>query len=107
MSHIEKRRKCLTDREVALIAVRVFNGERRATIARELGVSGSYLSRLIADAHRRGLVRVVVAEDAGPPASVHSSNFSEPLNEDPDVVGPNGEIYDDVYRRGLAALDDA
>lgn len=103
---VEKRRRCLTDREIAAIAVRVFNGERRADLAKELGVSGSYLSRLVTDAHRRGLVRITIVEDAKPPHSVHPSHFSEPLNEDPDVVGPK-PIYDAVYFAGLAALDEA
>lgn len=60
---IAKRRKCLDDKEVAAIAVRVFNGERRAAIAKELGVSGSYLGRLLDDAKARGVWRIVVAGD--------------------------------------------
>lgn len=58
---VEKRRRCLSDREIASIAVRVFNGERRQAIAREIGVSASYLSRLLDDARARGVFRIVVA----------------------------------------------
>ena len=58
---VEKRRRCLSDRQIGAIAVRVFNGERRDAIAREIGVSASYLSRLLDDARERGVYRIVVA----------------------------------------------
>jgi hypothetical protein len=58
---IAKRRRCLSDAELGRIAVRVFKGERRSAIAASLGVAPSYLSRLLADAGRRGVYRIVVA----------------------------------------------
>lgn len=60
---LQKRKKCLTDKEIAAIAVRVFNGERRGHIAKQLGVSASYLSRLLKDAQRRKVFYYVIAEE--------------------------------------------
>lgn len=80
VTQIEKRRRCLSDREIARIAARVFDGERRSDIAIELGVSASYLGRLIDDAKRRGVFRIVVSKP--PPSSFRESSDAPNGRED-------------------------
>lgn len=60
---VEKRRRCLNNREAAKLAVRIFNGETAAAIAAELGVSASYLGRLIARAKKASAFRYEVARE--------------------------------------------
>lgn len=60
---VTKHQKCLSDLEVAHISVRVFNGETSRDIAKELGISGGYLARMIARVKKSGLVRVTVATE--------------------------------------------
>jgi DNA-binding transcriptional regulator LsrR (DeoR family) len=61
--HVEKRRRCLTDKAVARIAVRIFNGENASDIAASLGISASYLSRLLKRAKANGAYRYEVASE--------------------------------------------
>lgn len=57
---VEKRRRCLSNQEVARLAVRIFNGESAGSIATEHGISASYLSRLLKRAKAAGAFRYEV-----------------------------------------------
>lgn len=59
---LEKRQRCLTNKEVAHLAVRIFKGERQRDVAASLGISASYLSRLLKRAQKAGAFYYSVAE---------------------------------------------
>lgn len=62
---IKKRQRCLADKQLGEIAVKVFNNESTAcAIAKQLGITPSYLSRLLQDARRRGVWWISVKDSS-------------------------------------------